>query len=137
MPDTEQPSNDELAARHREAQTAAFEWAQRAETEYSAADQHADYAREKAGNDYLRQPVARAREEAQRYSARFANASRLAEVWAHVALALTPLPAPSNGQPATYDIQIIDSSEAAELKGQLRWLQDRQLRQSSAGEPGP
>ncbi|MEW2567652.1 hypothetical protein [Streptomyces sp. NPDC047070] len=122
MADTEAPPDDDLAARHREAQTAAFEWAQRAETEQQNAQERTDYARAKGDSPYLREPVAAARRDATYYSARSADASRLAEMWAHVALALAPLPAPANGQPATYDIQVLGPADSTTIEDTLRRL---------------
>ncbi|WP_314411381.1 hypothetical protein [Streptomyces sp. DSM 40484] len=133
MPNTEQPPDDELAARLREAQTAAFEWAQRAETEQQNAEGRTDYARANGESPYLREPVAAARRDATHYSARSSDASRLAEMWAHVALALTPLPAPANGQPATYDIQVLGPADSTALEDTLRQLKQR----SGPGEPSP
>lgn len=135
MADTEATPDDDLAARHREAQTAAFEWAQRAEAEQQNAAGRDDYAREHAGTPYahLRDAASDARKEAQFHSGRSVDASRLAETWAHVALALAPLQAPANGQPATYDIQLFGApSGAAAIDDALRRLEQR-----GPGEPSP
>lgn len=123
MPDTEQTPLDQLTTRHQAAQTAAFEWAQTAETQQQSAEERADYARTKGESPYLRSPVTEARQDATYHSGRSADASRLAQMWAHVALALAPLHAPANGQPATYDIQLIGAGP--EIENTIRRLKQR------------
>lgn len=92
------------------------------------AEGRSDYAREHAGTPYAhpRDAADDTRRDAQFHSDRSVDASRLAETWAHVALALAPLRALTNGQPATYDIQIIGATDAAtELQDTLRRLKQR------------
>lgn len=86
----------ELAAGHDRARQAALTWAERATAEYQTATRHEDDARARQRSDsaWQRDRMAEERQLAQYHGVRSTEALKLAEMWAHVATALVPPPAP-------------------------------------------
>ncbi|MFC8361122.1 hypothetical protein ACFUIY_14765 [Streptomyces griseorubiginosus] len=115
---------EQLAA----AQQAAVRWAATAEQTALDADSNEDYADERAAKPFLLDAVADARRKAQAYRGRSAEASRMAEMWARVATALTARP---DSQPAAYDLTVqLDPQQAGQdIERHIRDLRRRR--------PGP
>lgn len=127
MPNAPQAHAEWQAEHHRAAQEAAVEWATKADASANAALKSETYIKDRQGSDYMRQAVADERVVAQEHSARSAHARQLAEMWARVALALTPEQAPANGEPATYDVRFDFDAAAVgqEVERQLKKLRQQ------------
>jgi hypothetical protein len=90
MTDSEQDYGAWRAEQQRRAQAHAFDYAERATTEYGQAIRHEDDARERQQYDsgWQRDRMAESRALAQLHGVRSTEAVKLAEMWARVAQAL-------------------------------------------------